>query len=317
MADGATDSNGGGGGGGGDDDEPVPPSRKVARVQELDAPAGKPAASAQQKEQSTLKKKQLEPVNVHVEACLRCDKEGKLLKCYTCTRAYHAKCLDEPPSSTDKKWQCEHCSADVPEAEASLVDSSGDRKADCFKVLQVLSDHDLAAPFCEPVDLELAPGYELFVVKPLSFDEIRTKYAHKGPKAFPVVNFILDMRRVMLNCRSYNVEGSLIWDECKLLTDILEQNIKQRLSIHFQPGEEEQLAQRTADMEKEAAEHIERNVPKDEVPSKGKGKGKASAAADEKDLEASLDQASTSQTKGKIVLKVGDPHKYHRLKGIL
>jgi len=250
--------------------------------------------------QPASKRKHFKPIDIHVEACLICDGEGKLMKCYTCPRAYHAKCLDPPPSSIDKRWQCQYCAADISEAEAFLLETSSDRKADCLNLVQVLSDHDFSGPFLSPVDLELAPGYDLFVAKPLSLSEIRSKYAKITKVPFPIVDFLLDMRRVMLNCRSYNAEGSLIWDECKLLTDIIEENIKQRLSQHFQDDEGEQLVQQTSKMEREAAEHIERNLrkAKEDAPLKAKVKNHSVE-------ESELGQTSSKGlAEGKIMLKV-------------
>lgn len=206
---------------------------------------------------------------------MKCQREGKLLECRTCPRAYHAKCLDNPPDASHRdKWRCPTCANEVSEAEALTIKPTGDCKTDCLKLVQVLLDHELSVIFRDPVDPDEAPGYELFVMKPMSLSEVRDKYSKEKRESFPVVDFLLDLRRVMHNCRVYNSEGSLIYLECKLLTNILETNIQHRISRYFGKGEGEALAQRTEDMERLTAEHIRKNVPAQKSGGRGPGRPK-------------------------------------------
>lgn len=112
--------------------------------------------------------------------------------------------------------------------------STGDWTTWSYALLDRMMNHDFAEPFCEPVDhLKLGLKDYLDIIKrPMDFTTIKHKMDNGSYTDF--IGFCSDIYLVFDNCRTYNIEGSLIYSWAETLDaffQLLTKPIKDKLGI--------------------------------------------------------------------------------------
>ena len=140
-----------------------------------------------------------------------------------------------PTLSTGEGGFARHQAVAMEEGSFEPVDlATGDWKTWSFALLDRMMNHDYAEPFCEPVDhIKLGLKDYLDIIKrPMDFSTIKQKLESGVYADFK--GFCSDIDLVFDNCRTYNMEGSLIFSWAETLDayfQLLTKPIKDKLGI--------------------------------------------------------------------------------------
>lgn len=100
------------------------------------------------------------------------------------------------------------------------------------KFFKVIYNHHLAEPFRFPVDLSQAPGYTDLIKRPMDLSQIKKNFEYYADsRANKLIEFYSDLILIFDNCRTYNVEGSTLFNAAEELSDFTQSAFQE----HF-PG---------------------------------------------------------------------------------
>jgi Bromodomain/SNF5 / SMARCB1 / INI1 len=185
-----------------------------------------------------------------IDVCLICNKNGVLLCCSVCPRAFHTTCLksEDEVGRLDAPWKCPSCCAEdtglvtdsisgsesLPLISAAYANSKADMSESDQAMLRVLSiihqmmiflmQYDFGYMFKEPVDCKLFKTYLTLVKTPMDLGTISKRLVNGeykledfGSLEDVVVKVLEDIELVWQNCFVFNSEGSAVYRMAELL----------------------------------------------------------------------------------------------------
>eukprot|EP00742_Colponemidia_sp_Colp-10_P011283 GILJ01012519.1.p1 GENE.GILJ01012519.1~~GILJ01012519.1.p1 ORF type:complete len:1238 (+),score=199.53 GILJ01012519.1:293-3715(+) len=102
-----------------------------------------------------------------------------------------------------------------PHDDSDQVILEGSWQEQCDQILERIKVHPNAYPFLEPVDLVATPLYAKLISRPMDISTMQRKL-HQGQYA-SVNPFIADLKLIWSNCRSFNLDSSVIFSFANIM----------------------------------------------------------------------------------------------------
>mmetsp|Transcript_13338 Transcript_13338/g.17585 ORF Transcript_13338/g.17585 Transcript_13338/m.17585 type:complete len:1529 (-) Transcript_13338:289-4875(-) len=207
--------------------------------------------------ESSEEGEELTELDQWLETCFICNsEEGNLLCCEACPQAYHKECLGIE-TIPDDDWFCPVCEKEEQAQYFSVEKFAQNARNNPFGLLKETVDfffeHSLSEAFREPVN-ENVEHYCKYIKHRMDLGTLKEKLS-RGIY-LDEVQVCSNIRRIWLNCTTYNHKFSVVHRSATRLSNLFERIFRERIENLLDNTKRQELRAEKHKMEKEALKVI-------------------------------------------------------------